>query len=199
MKPIDFIAKIANHAKEDMKTSKILASLTVAQAILESNWGESGLTVKGNNLFGMKARVNQPYGLYDTREYVNQKWITIQAKFRHYKSWGESIADHSRLLSTAKRYKNLVGEKDYRKAVREIYAAGYATDPLYPSKLLSLIERYELYKLDREEPEMKKEDADKIIQYLKMAWAVAGEDERKEIGQLADSLRVASGQPKQNS
>ena len=53
-----FIEKVSSMAVEDMKQTKILASLTIAQAIIESNWGRSGLTVKANNLFGMKGTYN---------------------------------------------------------------------------------------------------------------------------------------------
>lgn len=142
MKPSDFIALIAPKAQIDMVKTGVPASLTIAQAILESAWGESMLTRKGNNLFGIKGKG----GTYPTKEVVGGVTITVDAQFRHYNSWAESIADHSRLLST-KRYRGLLGQ-DYKTACKEVAKAGYATDPGYAKKLINLIEQYALFKYD---------------------------------------------------
>ena len=135
---------------EDMQKTKILASLTAAQALIESNKGNSGLTQKANNLFGMKGEYNGSYVLMPTKEFQNGGYITINAKFRKYPSWAESIADHSGLFNRSARYSNLRGLTDYRLACKYVKDDGYATAPNYTQTLLKPIETYRLYNWDRE-------------------------------------------------
>lgn len=146
-----FIERVGALAAADMQKSGVLASLTIAQAILESGWGKSGLTVKANALFGIKAEKNWKGKVYSaqTKEcYDGVTFTTITALFRAYDSWAESVADHSALLTGATRYKAVVGERDYKTACWAIKAAGYATDPKYPDKLIQLIETYDLTDYD---------------------------------------------------
>lgn len=147
-----FINKVAPLAQKDMKKTKVLASLTIAQAILESNWGRSGLTKNGNALFGIKAtstwkgkRLNMATG-----EVYDGKTVTINADFRAYDSWEDSIHDHSKLFISLPRYQNLLGITDYKRAAYLVKKDGYATDPLYDTKLIQLIETHKLYQYDVE-------------------------------------------------
>lgn len=147
----EFIEKVGLLAYDDMQRSGILASLTTAQAILESGWGKSGLTVKANALFGIKAGSTWTGKVYsaDTKEcYDGVTLCNVKAAFRAYDSWEDSIADHSLLLTGTDRYKTVVGEKDYIKACKAIKEAGYATDPAYSGKLISLINNYDLTAYD---------------------------------------------------
>ena len=147
---MDFINTIGAMAQEDMKKTKILASLTIAQAILESNWGKSSLAQAPNyNLFGIKGTYNGNYVIKPTSEYESGKWIKINAKFRKYPSWRESIADHSALFNTMSRYKNLRGCTDYKLACKYVREDGYATDPGYTQKLINLIEANNLTRFDK--------------------------------------------------
>lgn len=95
----EFITRIASFAIADMQSSHIAASLTIAQAALESGWGTSGLTQKANNLFGIKG--SGPAGTlpFLTTEYRNGQAVQVTAPFRSYNNWGESIADHSALIT----------------------------------------------------------------------------------------------------
>ncbi|MED1790365.1 glycoside hydrolase family 73 protein [Brevibacillus laterosporus] len=206
MKPQDFIDKIAPGAVADMKKTRIPASLTIAQAILESAWGESGLTKKGNNLFGIKGTGPAGVCAMPTKENYNGQWTTITANFRAYNNWGESIADHSKLILNGTRdkptrYHGVLGV-DYKTACYAIHKGGYATDPGYPGKLIGLIEKYSLAKYDKEELTVKPEVANEIITLLKGNWAqfkqLGMEDKAEHVGQLADELRVSSGQEPQN-
>lgn len=144
-----FIVAIAPAAVRDARESGVLASLTIAQAALESDWGRSSLARDGKNLFGIKGVGEAGSGLYWTREYSGGEWIRVQARFRHYHDWIGSIRDHSQLLQKP-RYRRVVGAGDYRTACREIEAAGYATDPGYAEKLIDLIEHYKLHQYDEE-------------------------------------------------
>ena len=146
-----FIERVGALAAADMQKSGVLASLTIAQAILESGWGKSGLTVKGNALFGIKAGTSWTGAVYSgkTQEcYDGVTFTTVTGLFRAYGSWAESVADHSDLLSCNTRYKAVIGERDYKTACRAIAAAGYATDPKYADKLVQIIETYALTAYD---------------------------------------------------
>lgn len=145
-----FLNKLKPYAIKDMKDTKILASLTAAQAFIESNKGNSGLTQKCNNLFGMKGKYNGQGELFWTTEYYNGVKTRVQAYFRKYPSWQESVNDHSGLFNRLDRYKNLRGETDYVKACNNVKADGYATSPTYATTLLGTINNFKLYEWDRE-------------------------------------------------
>lgn len=143
-----FFNKIKPYVVDDMQKSGILASLTAAQAFIESSKGNSGLTAKGNNLFGIKGTYNGQSIKMLTTEYVNHKYVKVYADFRKYPSWAESIADHSAMFNRMARYKNLRGEKDYKRAAKNVRLDGYCTDPNYTQKLISVIEKYKLHEWD---------------------------------------------------
>ena len=150
----DFINKISPLAQKAWETDKILPSLTIAQAILESDWGRSELARNANALFGIKAHTDPSHKKTYTKttwEYSNGKYIQIEAKFKAYDSWEESIKDRSKYLANRviggkHIYADVIGETDYKKACQKIYKAGYATDPNYPKKLINIIEKYNLDK-----------------------------------------------------
>ena len=145
---ITFLDMIKPYVIADMKSSGILASMTAAQAFIESNKGNSGLTAKCNNLFGIKGTYNGQSGTFLTTEYYNGKATKIYAPFRKYPSWRESIADHSAMFNRMARYRNLRGCKDYKLACKYVKADGYATSPTYTNTLIAVIERYKLYEWD---------------------------------------------------
>ncbi|WP_059053702.1 glycoside hydrolase family 73 protein [Paenibacillus senegalimassiliensis] len=142
----EFVAALAPAATANAAKSGIPASLILAQAILESNWGTSKLSVEAKNLFGMKG--SGPLGsiLLPTTEYRNGQPVRVNASFRKYRNWAESLADHTILLS-AKRYAAVVN-KSGPEAARAVAAAGYATDPLYANKLIRLMSDYQLTRYD---------------------------------------------------
>lgn len=148
----EFLDKIKPMVLADAESSGILASLTAAQAFIESNKGNSGLTQSANNLFGMKGTYNGQSVIMKTKEFVNGKYIVVDAAFRKYPSWLDSIRDHSGLFNRLSRYKNLRGEKDYKTACRKVQEDGYATSPSYASTLINIIEKYHLNEWDAPEP-----------------------------------------------
>lgn len=147
---IQFLTKLKPYVLKDMKDTKILASLTAAQAFIESNKGNSGLTQKCNNLFGIKGKYNGQGELFWTTEYYNGVKTRIQAYFRKYPSWQEGIADHSDLFNRLARYKNLRGCTDYTLACKYVQQDGYATSPTYAQTLLNCIKKYRLDEWDKE-------------------------------------------------
>lgn len=145
-----FLTKLKPFVLADMQKSGILASLTAAQAFIESNKGNSGLTQKANNLFGIKGSYNGQNIKMWTTEYYNGVPQRVLASFRAYPSWAESIADHSDLFNRLDRYKNLRGLTDYQLACKYVREDGYATSPSYTNTLLSCINKYKLYLWDAE-------------------------------------------------
>jgi len=140
-----YIEQFAEIAKSQMKTAKIPASITLAQGILESGSGRGRLAVEANNHFGIKC-----HGWRGAKIYHDDD--RSQECFRKYNMAESSYKDHSEFLTGRKRYANLFKLKpdDYKAWAKGLKAAGYATDRKYPQKLISLIERYELYKYDAE-------------------------------------------------
>ncbi|MGG3346291.1 phage tail spike protein [Bacillus subtilis] len=151
-----FIDAISPTAQYVYKNNRILASLIIAQGCLESNYGNSELATEGMNLFGMKGEYNGQYVIMKTWEVIDGENKQVNAKFRKYPSWNESILDLANLYLNGvswdkDHYKAVVGETDYKKATAALVKAGYATDPDYAIKLNSLIESLNLTKYDTTE------------------------------------------------
>ena len=149
-----FLSAIKQGAMDGAKEG-VLPSITAAQAILESGWGSSELAkAPNNNLFGIKDSEdwNGESVTVLTQEYVNGGNITVNAAFRKYASWNDSVVDHAKFFTSTEwrknNYRKVVNETDYRIAAQELKNAGYATDPGYAGKLISLIEAYKLYEWD---------------------------------------------------
>jgi flagellum-specific peptidoglycan hydrolase FlgJ len=141
-----YIEDFKETAKNNMKVHGIPASITMAQGILESGAGFGSLAKEANNHFGIKCHTGW------TGESVKYDDDAEQECFRKYKDPTESYKDHSAFLSSRKRYESLfkLDKGDYESWANGLKQAGYATDTLYPSKLIGIIERYELYKIDNE-------------------------------------------------
>lgn len=141
---LDYIEKYKDEAVEQMQRYHIPASITLAQGLLESAAGRSTLTRKSNNHFGIKCgsgwRGRRTYHDDDARGEC----------FRVYKNARESYEDHSRFLAGKQRYAALFQLKttDYKGWARGLKKAGYATSPTYATKLIELIELYELDRFD---------------------------------------------------
>ncbi|MBC1531700.1 GW domain-containing glycosaminoglycan-binding protein [Listeria booriae] len=150
----NFLNKIVPDAQKLQREHGILTSVTIAQAILESGWGNSGLTQQANNLFGMKGSYEGQSVTMNTKEFYENNWTTIDAAFRAYPSYYESLEDHALLFVNGpswggNNYANLVGEEDYRQAAEIIEDGGYATAPDYAQELISTVETYGLAKYDQ--------------------------------------------------
>lgn len=148
MQPEQFLAEVAPWAQATQRVYRVPASVTLAQAILESAWGESELATKANALFGIKApTVPSPHqsGTYTkaTWEHVDGRDVTVTATFRAYRSWRESVLDHG-LFLTGPRYAAAFKTSTPDEFARAIWAAGYATDPNYPTKLAKLMDTWGL-------------------------------------------------------
>ena len=140
-----YVETYAEIAKEEMLQYGIPASITLAQGILESGAGKGELVQKANNHFGIKCHDWKGARVYHDDDEKGEC-------FRKYSLAKFSYRDHSLFLTNRKRYLDLfkLPKDDYKAWAKGLRAAGYATDKKYPSKLISLIERYQLYKYDGE-------------------------------------------------
>ena len=139
-----YINQYRDLAIEQMLKYKIPASITLAQGLLESGAGYSELATKGNNHFGIKC-----HGWTGRKTYHDDD--EAGECFRAYNNVFESYEDHSLLLTTQPRYRNLfsLSKHDYKGWAHGLKKSGYATSPVYAQKLIGIIELYKLNEYDR--------------------------------------------------
>lgn len=140
----EYVRKYSPIAVSEMKRSGVPASITLAQGILESDAGLAVLATKANNHFGIKCHSDwKGATIYKDDDAPNEC-------FRSYRKAEESFRDHSDFLRFRDRYKKLFDLKttDYKGWAKGLKAAGYATDPHYPSKLIKIIEELNLGRFD---------------------------------------------------
>ena len=149
-----FIKQVAPAAQQEQRNYHIPASITIAQAGTESNWGRSKLAYKYNNLFGIKANSKHNRVRMYTTENINGKNKEVKQYFQVYDSWSDSIKSHTYLIvrGTAdnhQRFRGVQKAKNYQQAAYELQKNGYATDPNYASKLIYAIQKFHLNKYDK--------------------------------------------------
>lgn len=141
---IQYIKNYSQFAIIEMYRYKIPASVTMAQAIIESNAGTSPLAINANNHFGIKCHAD-----WEGMNYIQDDDETTEC-FRKYFSVEESFRDHSLFIISRPRYNDLfqLPIYDYKSWCYGLKNYGYATQSEYPEKLIKIIEKYQLYKLD---------------------------------------------------
>ena len=122
--------------KQGVKNPEVIAKLGTAQSALETGYGKH--TAGGNNYFGIKARPGEGGAGVATQEFINGKMVTVNDKFRKYGSMQESAADYVKFLQENKRYKGVLGAGTLEEAISAQSKTGYATDPMYGSKLTGI-------------------------------------------------------------
>lgn len=153
--PKAFIEYAIIPAQASMDEFDVPASVALAQAIVESHWAQSELTVKGRNFFGIKCAGDSPYATGCLEKATREcdaagKCSDEIASFRTYDSAEDSFRDHGHFLANNPRYKTAFEHTDDPdRFAKEIQKAGYATDPTYAAKLIELMEQYDLYKYDK--------------------------------------------------
>lgn len=153
-----FLRRVARPARDGYRAYRVPASVTIAQAILESGWGRSGLAVNDSNYFGIKCSGGK-FGTiaigchdYPTSEYDRRtrRYKKVTASFRVYRSAGGSFRDHGAFLRYNSRYAPAFRySRAPERFAQAIAAAGYATSPTYASSLIRLMRQYNLYRYDR--------------------------------------------------
>lgn len=148
-----FIKTIAPIAQKEQKKYHIPASIIIAQAGTESNWGRSKLAYKYNNLFGIKATSKKNRVRMYTKENMNGKTVEVKQYFAVYNSWEASLKAHAELLAHGTKakpnvFKDVLKAKNYQEAAWALQKDGYATDPNYASELIYAIKKFKLYNYD---------------------------------------------------
>lgn len=151
-----FIDSVAPSARTLASQNDLYASVMIAQAIVESGWGKSQLASAPNyNLFGIKGSYNGQSVTFPTAEFVNGQWITVNAAFRKYPSYKQSLEDNVHILKTTSFQSGVYyysgawksNTKSYKDAT--VWLTGrYATAPNYATTLNSVIETYNLTQYD---------------------------------------------------
>lgn len=151
----NFILTLVPVAQRLQRQYGILASISLAQAAVESNFGQSQLSALYNNLYGVKTDVaDESKVLLPTLEFVDNEWIGIEDYFKVYPSWDASMESHAQLIYhgtswDANFYDAVLAGSNYVEQAHGLQEAGYATDPDYANKLIEMIEAWELYQYDQ--------------------------------------------------
>jgi flagellum-specific peptidoglycan hydrolase FlgJ len=140
-----FISQVAPGAIAMQSRYGVPAAVTIAQAIDESGWGQSGLAIRDHNLFGIKGTGPAGADMMPTQEYQNGQYVTVTSPFRVYHNVAESIADHGKLLATSSSYQHAMADRHLPDAFATDLTGVYATDPHYGSNLIAIMRLYNLY------------------------------------------------------
>jgi flagellum-specific peptidoglycan hydrolase FlgJ len=143
-----FISLIAPGAVVAQQRYGVPASVTIAQAIEESAWGQSSLADRYHNLFGIKGAGPAGSVTLPTREYENGGWVTVDARFAVYRNVAQSIAAHAELLAGSGYYTRAMADRAHPDAFAHDLTGVYATDPGYGANLVALMRLYNLYQYD---------------------------------------------------
>ncbi|MGB3291151.1 MAG: flagellar assembly peptidoglycan hydrolase FlgJ [Burkholderiaceae bacterium] len=145
----NFVSKMSGAARLAAKESGVPEKLILSQAALESGWGKREIMRPDGstsyNLFGIKASPSWKGDVVHvmTTEYENGVAKKVSQPFRAYGSYAESFADYARLIGTNERYSQVLAASSAEDAARKIQAAGYATDPSYAQKLISIMSYFD--------------------------------------------------------
>lgn len=189
----EFISTVGDYAVNHYGTHRILPSLTIAQAILESAWGTSDLAVNAHNYFGMKWTEGCGCDYYEKKTGEQRKdgsYYSITAKFRSYKTMKGGLAGYYKFIGSKSWYNNLKGVTDYEEACRLIREDGWATSLTYTNNLIRIIKTYNLTDYDAKVVTVGKEA--EVIKacnvYVKMNdWCK--KSKRLKIGAVVDIIR----------
>ncbi|USS93488.1 glycoside hydrolase family 73 protein [Fructilactobacillus ixorae] len=146
----NFINQVRPGAIMAWKQYGVLPSIAIAQAIIESGWGTSGLAAQSHNLFGIKGAWNGQAVFLPTQEFSGGGYVTITDAFRAYPDWSTSIQDYGDFLHSNPRYANLIGVRDYVSVANALHEDGYATAPDYAQTLITCIQQNHLERVDQE-------------------------------------------------
>ena len=202
----DAIKKVGALFTADQKKNGILASVSLAQFILESGYGKSELAQNANNIFGMKCSLSgntwsgsswdgkSKYTKKTQEQNTDGSYEAITADFRKYPCIEDSIADHSAYLLGAMngkklRYDGLKGCTDYKKAVQIIKDGGYATSLTYVEKLCSIIEKWKLTDYD-----VKDSGGSEVISWYRVRKTWADSKTQKGAYKILDNAKMCADQ-----
>jgi flagellum-specific peptidoglycan hydrolase FlgJ len=149
----EYVKKYSGLAITEMYRTGFPASIKLAQGILESKSGESDLSVKANNHFGIKCSRGEVNTFFiNTEEWSTsrKKMLTQKDCFKKFRNVAQCYRYHSKIFKSAHRYQKLFENSmyDYQSWALGLKKYGYATDPKYSQKIVSLVEKYKLHQMD---------------------------------------------------
>ena len=144
----EFIASLVPTAKEHHKKYNLFASVTIAQAALESAWGQSQLSKKAYNLFGIKGTGPAGFVEMETLEVVKGQNVIVKARFRKYHDYAECLEDRAQILTSLSRYRDVLDAGTAEEQCKALKDGGWATDPAYATKLIQIMNQHGLKKYD---------------------------------------------------
>ncbi|HCR1907811.1 TPA: flagellar assembly peptidoglycan hydrolase FlgJ [Enterobacter kobei] len=145
----DFVSRLISPARDVARASGIPHQLIIAQAALESNWGNHEILTRegkpSHNLFGIKATPDWKGETAEitTTEYINGVARKVKAAFRVYKNYAEALRDYAAFLTRNPRYQKVINNNSVEKAAHALQEGGYATDPNYAKKLINIVHHVE--------------------------------------------------------
>lgn len=151
----DFVTEIIPTAQVLQRQYGILASISMAQAMVESDFGQSQLAADYYNLYGVKTTSDDPNSIdFSTAEYIDEEWIEIVDYFKVYPNWAASMTAHAELIYygvswDAAYYSSVIEGDNYKEQAFGLQDSGYATDPDYAQKLINMIEEWDLTQYDQ--------------------------------------------------
>lgn len=173
----EFIKEVGVLARAEYLSREawVLPSVCIAQGALESGWN-----LEASTLFGIKASPGDESFIADTKEFYDGNFEDVQAAFKAYPNIAASVAGYYDLITGLSRYRGAVNNPDYIGAVKAIAAGGYATDPAYADKVISIIRDYNLTEYDTRDaaPTAKKTNEQIAQEVIQGEWGNG--EERKE-------------------
>lgn len=190
-----FIKLISPLAMKEYSSRKswVLPSVCIAQAAIETGWGNSTMMNKANAFFGIKATSSWKGKTYNsiTKEcYDGVNLETINASFRAYDNLGESVSDYYDLITNNPRYSKAVNNSNYKSTITAIKEGGYATDPSYISKVCNIIEDYNLTQYDLKRSDITDKTIDDLAKEVISGNFGNGEQRRKTLGDMYDIVQT---------
>ncbi len=149
----EFIDAASRAALASSRASGFPPGVTVAQAALESRWGESQLARDAHNYFGIKAHGNHQRVAYATYEFIRGRRVRVGAEFARYASMEEGFADRDRIIATVACYADARACSHHPEAFARALAGHWATDPAYAEKVLRVYRGSGLDSLDSPSPD----------------------------------------------
>lgn len=152
---VDFVEELVPTAQALQREYGVLASVSLAQAMLESDFGQSQLASEHYNLYGVKTDFDDPQGAqYPTLEFYEGEWIEIIDTFKVYDSWHDAMREHAELITygtswNEDQYQAVLAGSTYQEQARGLQESGYATDPTYSDKIINMIEEWDLDRYDQ--------------------------------------------------
>ena len=147
----NFVNQVGSAAVKVANEYGVYASVMMAQAGLESAWGQSSLSRNAHNLFGVKYRGTGNYVVMPTLEYYGGAYHTVNARFQKYDSYYDSLVGYAQLIKSNFYLSTKTNSSTYQQAANNLRNGkwgSYATDPGYANKLINLINLYGFYKFD---------------------------------------------------